>query len=413
MDDADVLVVGAGLAGLNAARRLERSGLEVVVLEAADVAGGRVRTDLVDGFRVDRGFQVLNPAYPALRDAVDVERLALGRFGRGVVVRTAGGDQVLADPLRMRGTVKALASVVGADPGAALALLRWAAPSVAGRRVIAATTEMTMDGSLDAAGVRGPLRAQVLAPFLAGVLGDSEGVTSARFVRWLLRWFILGTPGLPAQGMAAVPAQLVHRLRRPVRLGVAVHALTKRGAGWTTTTSAGNFSARAVVVAAGPAASAVLTGRPAPRLRGLATWWFAPPEPPTESRFLHVDGLAAGPVVNTAQVSNAQPGYAPAGRHLVQASALWNGDGPAEAEVRAHLTQLYGRPATDWPLVAVHQIPDALPAISPSGWRTGACDDVDGVLVAGDTADASIQGALASGAAAADLVARRLGAAGA
>jgi phytoene dehydrogenase-like protein len=66
--DTDVVVVGAGLAGLQSARRLERLGLRVTVLEAGDAVGGRVRTDKVDGFLCDRGFQVLNPSYPAVRD---------------------------------------------------------------------------------------------------------------------------------------------------------------------------------------------------------------------------------------------------------------------------------------------------------------------------------------------------------
>ena len=409
MHNADVLVVGAGLAGLNAARTLERAGREVRVIEAAEVVGGRVRTDVVDGFRIDRGFQVLNPAYPALREAISVERLALGQFGRGVAVRTASGVQVLADPRQAPGAVRALAGAVRADPRAAAALLRWLAPSAAGRRAIDATSETTLKESLDAVEVRGPLRHQVLEPFLAGVLGDSDGQTSAGFVRWLLHWFVLGTPGLPAQGMAAVPAQLAQTLRRPVQLGVTVHELAKRGSGWEATTSDGTITARAVIVAAGPAASAALTERPAPSMRGLATWWFAPAEAPTTSRFLHVDGTASGPVVNTAVISNAQPAYAPAGRHLVQASALWNGTAPLEADVRAHLTHIYGRPVADWTVVTVHEIPDALPAIDPGGWRTPAFDDIDGLLVAGDRTDASIQGALASGAAAAAALAARLG----
>ena len=84
----DVVVIGAGLAGLRCAAVLAERGLEVVVLEAADAVGGRQRTDIVDGFRLDRGFQVLNPAYPALRRSVDLDALALRSFPVGVQVRT-------------------------------------------------------------------------------------------------------------------------------------------------------------------------------------------------------------------------------------------------------------------------------------------------------------------------------------
>ncbi len=410
--EAEVLVIGAGLAGLKAARTLERAGVVPLVVDAADAVGGRLRTDGVDGFRVDRGFQVLNPAYPALREAVDVPRLALGPFGRGVAVRTASGLTVLADPTRSPLSVGSLLKTTLADAAGARALTAWLLPAFRGRDVLAALPDAALSASLDDAGVHGPLRTEVLEPFLAGVLADADGATSAAFARWLVHWFVRGTPGLPAQGMAAVPAQLRSGLRAEVRLGVRVDALERTSSGWLATTDGGPLTASAVVVAADPATSARLTGRPAPRLRGLATWWLAPDEAPTDSRFLLVDGERRGPIVNTVVISNAQPSYAPAGRHLVQASTLLpgegNGDGPSEADVRAHLGVLYGRPATDWPVLAVHRLPHALPAIEPGGWRRVERPE-HRLVVAGDAHDASIQGALESGRDAARLLLAALG----
>jgi phytoene dehydrogenase-like protein len=98
---ADVVVVGAGLAGLRAAQLLCRRGLDVVVLEVADRPGGRVATDVVDGFRCDRGFQVTNTSYPALRAATDLEALALCAFEPAAAVRDAAGAlHRYADPRR-------------------------------------------------------------------------------------------------------------------------------------------------------------------------------------------------------------------------------------------------------------------------------------------------------------------------
>jgi phytoene dehydrogenase-like protein len=98
---ADVVVGGAGLAGLRAAQLLCRRGLDVVVLEVADRPGGRVATDVVDGFRCDRGFQVTNTSYPALRAATDLEALALCAFEPAAAVRdAAGGLHRYADPRR-------------------------------------------------------------------------------------------------------------------------------------------------------------------------------------------------------------------------------------------------------------------------------------------------------------------------
>ncbi|HNV11652.1 MAG TPA: FAD-dependent oxidoreductase [Propionibacteriaceae bacterium] len=403
--DADVLVIGAGLAGLNAARGIERAGLTPLVLESSDAIGGRVRTDAVDGFRVDRGFQLLNPAYPALRRAVDPATLALRPFGRGVAVRTGAGLQVLADPFRSPLRAGELARAGLSDASGAWGLARWLLPAMRGKKALSAASDLTLSESLDAAGVHGPLRTGVLEPFLVGVLADDEGGTSASFARWLAHWFALGTPSLPAQGMAALPAALRAALKADVRLATTVDALDRDGGAWVARTSGGSLSARAVVLAAGPVASAGLAGGAAPRMRGLATWWFAPDEAPTASTYLHVDGERGGPVVNSAVVSNVQPAYAPAGRHLVQASTLlgeglagegFAGRAPSQADVRTHLGRLYDRSAQDWPVVAVHHVPHALPAIEPGGWLRTAISR-DGLVVAGDQGDASIQGAMQSG----------------
>ncbi|MCR6031607.1 FAD-dependent oxidoreductase [Nocardioides sp. zg-579] len=126
--EADVVVVGAGLAGLRCARALTDAGLDVVVLEASDRVGGRVRTDRVDGFLVDQGFQLLNPAYPAVRRWVDLDALALQPFPAGVLARTEEGAELLADPLRELGLTGRTARSVAVRPREVAALLRWARP---------------------------------------------------------------------------------------------------------------------------------------------------------------------------------------------------------------------------------------------------------------------------------------------
>lgn len=407
--DADVLVIGAGLAGLNAARELTGRGLSTIILEAADDIGGRVRTDLVDGFRTDRGFQVLNPAYPALHQALDVDRLAVAPFGRGVVVRRGPDLQQVTDPTRAPWRAAGLLRLVARDVRGSAGLVAWLAPALRGEpRTRSADT--TLSDSLDAAGARGPLRTQVLEPFLSGVLGDDTGATSAAFARWLVRWFAVGTPGLPAQGMAALPALLRAQTDADVRLGVRVVDLNRRPAGWQVRTEGDSLTARGVIVATDPRNTPALCRVAVAPMRGLATWWFAPDEPPTDSTYLHVDGRREGPVVNTAVVSNAQPSYAPAGRHLVQASTLLSGAAPAEGEVRRHLSSIYGCSADRWPIVAVHEVRDALAAIEPGGAFVPAYAEA-GLVAAGDVADASIQGALASGSSAGRRLAGELGAA--
>src|SRR5947209_7282446 len=100
MNHPDVLIVGAGLAGLGCATRLKQIGVPFQILEASDGIGGRLRTDLVDGFRLDRGFQVLLTAYPEAKRVLDLDELKLGKFYPGALVRKGGTFHRLAHPLR-------------------------------------------------------------------------------------------------------------------------------------------------------------------------------------------------------------------------------------------------------------------------------------------------------------------------
>src|SRR6478752_5919081 len=177
MEDTEVLVVGAGLAGLRCAAILHDAGVDLTVLESADGVGGRVRTDRVDGFLLDRGFQVVNPWYPALRAAVDVEELGLQRFPAGVHVLTDGGPRTLADPWRLPRSIPATARASMTRPKEAMALARWASPLLTGvhrdhglvRHLLDARPDTSLRESLDAAGAHGLLR-RVLQRYLAGVV---------------------------------------------------------------------------------------------------------------------------------------------------------------------------------------------------------------------------------------------------
>lgn len=389
----DVLVIGAGLAGLQCARVLTRAGREVLVVEAGEEIGGRVRTELVEGFRCDVGFQLLNPAYPDAKTQLDLRALDLHRFGRGVAIRRGEGVTVLG----VDGIMSALRSPY-LDVRSLAAVVRWAAPALGSVPRLLAESDSTLAESLDAAGVRGPLRHDVIERFLAGVLLESDGSTSARFARLLLRSFALGTPALPSQGMSAIPHQLAAPLR-PVELRTRVTGLAREGESWVVQTEVGERAARTVVVATDPVTAGTLTSLPTPAMKGVVTWWYAAPTAPTMNRYLMVDARDAGPVINTAVISNVAPSYAPAGRHLVQASALMvDGLVPSESAVRAQLTSMYEWVTDDWQLLTTHVVPHALPAMPPPLTVRKQISFGDGLYVCGDHRDtASIQGALVSG----------------
>lgn len=394
----DVAVIGAGVAGLVAARTVKEAGLEVLVLDAADRVGGRVRTDLVDGFKVDRGFQVINPAYPEIRRQVGVRELALAQFGRGAAIRTDGGLVLLADPLRHPRFVPGALASRYVTPAQLAAAARWIAPGLLPVDVLARRPDATLTASLDEEGVVGPLREEVLEVFLSGVLADATGGTSGNLSRYLAGWFAKGTPGLPAQGMAALPYALARHLDGCIQLDRAVTGLASDGGGVTLETDGGRLSARAAIVAADPVGAARLLGDDPPAMKGLTTWWYATQTPPSESTFLHLDGRRRGPLANTAVVSNAAPSYAPAGGHLVQASAVMQGDLVSDAHALRHLADIYACDPTSWRLLARHDIPDALPAVPPPWAGRRPVRRAPGVYVAGDHQESpSLQGAMASG----------------
>jgi phytoene dehydrogenase-like protein len=267
--------------------------------------------------------------------------------------------------------------------------------------------------ALTARGVTGPLRHRVLEPFLAGVLGESEGTSSHRFVQLLARAFISGRPSLPWRGMQAVPDQLVRQLRdagdqaTDVRLGVTVESVRPGGL----TSGHGEVSARAVVVATDPGAAADLLGLPAVAMRGLTTFWHVTSEAPTESAMLHLDGDRKGPAVNSVVISNAVPSYSPDGRALVASTVLGDhGDPDTERATRRQLERIYGVATSGWELLTVHPIACALTAMPPPLDARRPVRVADGLLVAGDHRDtASIQGALVSGRRAADEILADLG----
>ncbi|HEX6248155.1 MAG TPA: NAD(P)/FAD-dependent oxidoreductase [Nocardioidaceae bacterium] len=395
---ADVVVVGAGLAGLTCARELERGGLDVVVLEKSDAVGGRVRTDLVDGFRCDRGFQLLNPAYPALKKLVDVDALDLRIFSAGAALSTPKGLVVVADPRRSPGYLPQTLRSGYVRPTELARFGAWAAPSLGDVRRLLEQEDVALAESLDRAGVKGRLRKEVFEPFFTGVLAEDRGETSATFARLLVRSFAKGVPGVPALGMSALPEQIAADLRRAVLLGSEVVGVERQGDRWRVLTDGHRYDARAVVVATDPIAVKGLIDLKSAPMKGLVTYWFATDEPPTDLDLLVLDPTRDGPVVNTAVMSNVAPDYAPAGRHLVQATTLARRPAGTEAQVREQLARMYHAPTHRWDLVVRHRVPHALPHQRPGVSLRQQVDLGDGLFVAGDHRDtASIQGALVSG----------------
>jgi phytoene dehydrogenase-like protein len=402
--DCEVLVVGAGLAGLRCAAVLSAHGCDVSVWEAADRVGGRVRTEEIDGFRCDRGFQVLNPAYPELQRAVDVSALNLQTFEAGVAVRGTHDATRWTHPLRKPAHVPTMLTAGGLRPKDLVALTRWAAPALRPQALKRSRGDGSLAEALDRSNVSGLAR-RVLDRFLAGVVLEDRGDTSNAFVLLLVRMFALGEPGLPTGGMQALPDALAAPIADRIQLRRRAVRVARDGDEWQVSDGSdgtGSTRARHVVVATDPVTAAALAGTAQPTMHGVVTDWWASDGPVPGPAMLWVDGRPdpSGPVLNAAVISKAAPSYAPAGRHLIAASALLDADGqpPAESVMRAHAAEILGTDAGRWAPLTRHVIPHALPAQPPPLRVRRPIRTPDGLWVCGDHRDtASIQGALVSG----------------
>ena len=409
----DVVIVGAGLAGLAAAVRLSGTGLECAVLEASDGVGGRVRSDRADGLILDRGFQVHNPAYPEAARVLDHDALQLSPLAPGAVVWVRGRPHRLADPRRRPSWALASALAPVGSPAAKARLARYALGVARdGGARLTTQPDQSAAEALREAGLAGPVLDRLLRPFLSGVFLEDDLATSRRFLDLVLRSFVRGTPALPARGMQAIPDQLAARLPAgSVRLNHPVTRVAPDGV----VSEDGLLKAAAVIVATDPGTAArLLPALDAPAMRSVTTWYHLADQAPAQlSRgepVLVLDGDRRGPLVNTVVLSQAAPSYAP-GRVQVSSSAL--GEHPsaaAEGAARTHAARLHGVSPSAWEHVATYVIPEALPAMPPPhDFRRPVRLD-HGLYVAGDHRDSgSIQGALVSGRRAADAVLADLG----
>ncbi|TVP74730.1 MAG: FAD-dependent oxidoreductase [Gemmatimonadales bacterium] len=413
MNQSDVIVVGAGLAGLACAQDLVEGGCSVRLLEASDGPGGRVRTDEVEGFLLDRGFQVLLEAYPECRKRLDYDALELGAFSQGALVRFGGGLHKVVDPgADLMEALRAVKAPVGplADKirvarlrseylrADADALLEDPAPS---------TLEL-----LQRLGFGPEIIHRFFRPFFGGVLLDPELGVSGRLFRYYFRMFSEGRASVPDRGMGALSRQLADRLPEGVlELGQRVESLEP---GRVRTEDGRTHECEVVVVAAqGPEAARLLPGQVVdPGSRSVTCHYFDAPEPPVREPLLVLDGEGEGPANNVAVLSEVAPGYAPDGRALVSVSVLegaGGGEAPDDPALQAQMAAWFGAGVKHWRPLRSYRIPHAQPRQLPADLepvrRPVRLDDR--LLVCGDHREnASLNGALASGARAAREILR-------
>ena len=383
-DSSDVLIIGAGLAGLSAAITLQVAGRNVRVIESSDRPGGRVTSDLIDGFVCDRGFQLINSKYPALIDLDVIKEIDFIQAPRVIEIALGNDRRALGDPRVAPWT--ALDKATGTIPEK-LTLLRFLASSP--------KENQSVEDVLKAAGTT---YVRALRPFLQGVFLTDPKNVDARYGKSVIKSFVTGSIGVPRKGVAELSKALAARIS-PITYGVQVDSLE----GKIVKTSAGDFKASTIIVATDATTATQLLGLPeVPRMAGCITWYHAVANNPSGNGRLIVDGQNRGPIINSIVMSDISSSYAPLGQHLVSTTTDL---GVTESDVRRHLAIMWGISTHDWQLIAKYEIPAALPIHNVGRALTQTVKVSEDLFVAGDhRAVPSQQGALFSGRLAAELI---------
>ena len=381
---SEVLIVGAGLAGLNAAITLQSAGVDVTVIEASDRAGGRVASDVIDGFICDRGFQLINAQYPALQELNVLKELDFIEVPRVIEVSLGDRRHAIGDPRQVPWT--ALNKATGTIPEK-IALLRFIVGKVKPGQSIGQALRST-----------GTCYERVLRPFLQGVFLTDPDNVDAIYGHSIIRSFVSGKPGVPRNGVGELSKVLANRVNN-----IVYNTQVDRIDQTTVHTNNATYTANKILVATDATTATQLLGlTEVPRMAGCITWYHGVSQNPSGSGRLVVDGQRRGPIINSVVMSDISSSYAPKNQHLISTTTDLN---VTESDVRRHLAILWGVDTYAWQFIAKYEIPAALPIHSVGRALSQSVKISDHHYVAGDHRTVpSQQGALFSGRLAAQLI---------
>ncbi|WP_310377377.1 NAD(P)/FAD-dependent oxidoreductase [Flavobacterium sp.] len=361
----DVIIIGAGLSGLSAAVHLHRQGRTVLILEATDRSGGRVKTDLIDGFRLDRGFQVLLTAYPEAKSLLNYKDLQLKKMLPGASVLYDGGTFEIADPFRRP---KALLNTLFAPVGTLMDKINtlWLKTKLQKMTIdeIFTQAEQSTLKQLSDYGFSQKMTRRFYAPFLSGIYLENNLTTSNRMFDFVMKMFSDGHVAIPELGMEEIPKQLVGLLPKS---SIQYHKKVSTIKDNTVILEDGTvFEANQILIATN---ANELTKQFRPNLKTEAqkvtNVYFEAKKAPTKKAIVILNASSNKKWVNNLTViTNVSKACAPIGKVLISTSC----NGLADVEdielaenMKKELEQWYGKQVRDWKMIKTYRIDYALP----------------------------------------------------
>lgn len=399
-----IVIIGAGIAGLTCAKYLKDAGLEATVLEASDAVGGRVRTDEVEGFKLDRGFQVFLTSYQEAKKLLNYKLLNLKALPSGARIRNGRDFFVMPNPLKdfFKAPQALFAPVGGLFDKFQVFQLNIDTRKISDPEDLK-SRKSTM-AFLENYGFSDTMIERFFVPFFRGVFLERELETNSTLFRFLYGQFSRGEVVVPADGMQAIPEQIASHLSEDqIRLDTPV----KKIDGKTIYLENGEtLEAEKIVIATDAKAAAKLFGEESKtEFNGTTCMYFTSDSPlKLEGEpYLIVNSNSGELIDHVFQVSAAAPSYAPEGKNLISVNVVGNREVSVE-EIQNELVEWFGN-GHKWNHLKTYKIPEALPQYFQDSVVKSDLKINDHTYRCGDyTAYPSLNGAMKSGREVAEMI---------
>ena len=407
---AQAIIIGGGLAGLTAARTLQEKGIEFTLLEATDRVGGRVKTDIEDGFRFDRGFQVLLTAYPEAKRWLDYKKLDLRTFTPGaMLLLPSGKTECIGDPLRdpssLFSTVFSSAGSLG-DKFKILSLKNRLA-SLSIEEIFNQEEKTTMEVLKGDYGFSQKMIDLFFQPFFAGIFLEKELTTSRRMFDFVFKMFGKGHGAIPNLGMEEISKQLA----APIKNAIKINAEVERIEGQKVHLKNGDsLSAPNIIVATEATGMIQALTSVKKEFQSTTHLHFAAEEAPINKPIIALNTSKNRFTNNVCVINNVAPAYSPKGKNLISISVVGKmnlGQKELVSAARKELSMWFGNAVEKWELLKCHEVKYALPnQQTVTNFKGDAPFKIrDGLYLAGDWKfNGSINAAMQSGRLAAETV---------